>query len=170
LQNRACRFGLKFSFRKINPATGVRNDALPLGQERHQVTLVPRSFKQCPSNLCDKILFWLRQCALGLIPPRLLNSRSQTSPLKGQRPRPRIHRRGNQDSIDKRSLKAPHLGKSSRLSIIVSCKFSETQGQQYSMGRSTALDSLEILTHEHHIFRKIGRERQYGGLFSGSVR
>ena len=46
----------------------------------------------------------LRQCAFGLSPLRLLDSRSQTSPLKGQRPRPHIHRRDKPDSMNKRPL------------------------------------------------------------------
>ena len=35
------------------------------------------------------------------------------------------------------------------------------QGQQHSMGRSTVSESWEVLTHHHHIFRKIGTARTY---------
>ena len=69
----------------------------------------------------DPLLFFLKLnlCALGLSSLRLLSNRSQTSQLKGQRPRPHIHRRDKQDNMGKRREGASHLGKPSRLIIIV---------------------------------------------------
>ena len=46
----------------------------------------------------------LRQCTFGLSPLRRLTSGSQTNPLKGQRPRPRMHGRNSQHSKGKHAV------------------------------------------------------------------
>jgi len=71
------------------------------------------------------MLFW--QCAFGLSPSQLHCSRSQTSLLKGQRPRPHMHRY-KQDSMPKRWVGAPHFGKPP--SLRHRCNYRDVRGHR----------------------------------------
>ena len=79
------------------------------------------------------MIFW--PCTFVLSPRPPLSSKSQTSPLKGQRLRPHMYRRDKRasDIMGTRLIGAPHLGEPSRL--IHHCNLvnvGKTQGQQHS--------------------------------------